>query len=156
MAAAAARDRLGRMTQPLLDRAPRPYDADAMYDAFVEWADERGFALYPAQDEAVIEIVSGANVILSTPTGTGKSLVAVAAHAASVARGGRSYYTAPIKALVSEKFFQLVEIFGAANVGMVTGDSSVNPDAPDHLLHGRDPRQHRPPPRGRMPRSTRS
>ena len=128
--AAAARDRLGRMTQPLLDRAPRPYDADAMYDAFVEWADERGFALYPAQDEAIIEIVSGANVILSTPTGTGKSLVAVAAHAASVARGGRSYYTAPIKALVSEKFFQLVEIFGAANVGMVTGDSSVNPDAP--------------------------
>ncbi|MEV1131750.1 DUF3516 domain-containing protein [Agromyces sp. NPDC049794] len=118
------------MTQPLLDRAPRPYDADAMYEAFVEWADERGFALYPAQDEAIIEIVSGANVILSTPTGTGKSLVAVAAHAASVAQGGRSYYTAPIKALVSEKFFQLVEIFGARNVGMVTGDSSVNPDAP--------------------------
>ncbi|GAA1789104.1 DEAD/DEAH box helicase [Agromyces lapidis] len=118
------------MTQPLLDRAPRPYDADAMYDAFVEWADDRGFGLYPAQDEAVIEIVSGANVILSTPTGTGKSLVAVAAHATCVARGGRSYYTAPIKALVSEKFFQLVEIFGAANVGMVTGDSSVNSDAP--------------------------
>lgn len=118
------------MTQPLLDRAPRPYDADEMYEAFVEWADERGFALYPAQDEAVIEIVSGSNVVLSTPTGTGKSLVAVAAHAASIAQGGRSYYTAPIKALVSEKFFQLVEIFGARNVGMVTGDSSVNPDAP--------------------------
>ncbi len=118
------------MTQPLLDRAPRPYDADAMYDAFVDWADERGFSLYPAQDEAIIEIVSGANVILSTPTGTGKSLVAVAAHAASAAQGGRSYYTAPIKALVSEKFFQLVDIFGAENVGMVTGDSSVNPDAP--------------------------
>ena len=118
------------MTEPLLSRAPRPYDADAMYDAFVDWAADRGFSLYPAQHEAVIEIVSGANVILSTPTGTGKSLVAVAAHAASVARGGRSYYTAPIKALVSEKFFQLAEIFGAANVGMVTGDSSVNPDAP--------------------------
>ncbi len=118
------------MTLPLLDRAPRPYDADAMYDAFVDWADGRGFALYPAQDEAIIEIVSGANVILSTPTGTGKSLVAVAAHAASVAQGGRTWYTAPIKALVSEKFFQLVDIFGAQNVGMVTGDSSVNPDAP--------------------------
>ncbi|QTX05599.1 DEAD/DEAH box helicase [Agromyces archimandritae] len=114
----------------LLDRAPHPYDADAMYDAFVEWAESRGFALYPAQDEAVMEIVGGSNVILSTPTGTGKSLVAVAAHATAVARGGRSYYTAPIKALVSEKFFQLVEIFGAANVGMVTGDSSVNADAP--------------------------
>ncbi|WP_374978289.1 DEAD/DEAH box helicase [Microbacterium trichothecenolyticum] len=105
-------------------------DADALYDAFVEWAGDRGFALYPAQDEAVIEIVSGSHVILSTPTGTGKSLVAVAAHAACVARGGRTYYTAPIKALVSEKFFALVDIFGAANVGMVTGDSSVNPDAP--------------------------
>lgn len=137
------------MTLPLTDRAPSPYDADAMYDAFVEWADDRGFALYPAQDEAIIEIVTGANVILSTPTGTGKSLVAVAAHAASLARqtaetrppgadggrasalpSGRSYYTAPIKALVSEKFFQLVDVFGAQNVGMVTGDSSVNPDAP--------------------------
>ncbi|GGR13965.1 DEAD/DEAH box helicase [Agromyces mediolanus] len=118
------------MTDALLDLVPRPYDADAMYDAFVGWAESRGFALYPAQDEAVIEIVSGANVILSTPTGTGKSLVAVAAHATAVAKGGRSYYTAPIKALVSEKFFQLVEVFGAANVGMVTGDSSVNADAP--------------------------
>lgn len=105
-------------------------DADALYDAFVEWAGDQGFALYPAQDEAVIEIVSGSHVILSTPTGTGKSLVAVAAHAACIARSGRSYYTAPIKALVSEKFFALVDIFGAANVGMVTGDSSVNPDAP--------------------------
>lgn len=128
------------MTSSLLDAVPSPYDADAMYDAFVTWAEGRGFALYPAQDEAVIELVSGANVILSTPTGTGKSLVAVAAHAASVARTaadraagrpwGRTYYTAPIKALVSEKFFQLVEIFGAQNVGMVTGDSSVNHDAP--------------------------
>ncbi|MET2011401.1 DUF3516 domain-containing protein [Microbacterium chocolatum] len=104
-------------------------DADAVYDVFVDWATERGFTLYPAQDEAVIELVSGAHVILSTPTGTGKSLVAVAAHAASLARGGRTYYTAPIKALVSEKFFALVEIFGADKVGMVTGDSSVNPDA---------------------------
>ncbi|MBW9095537.1 DUF3516 domain-containing protein [Microbacterium jejuense] len=104
--------------------------ADELYDAFVEWAGGEGFALYPAQDEAVIEIVSGSHVILSTPTGTGKSLVAVAAHAAAVARGGRTYYTAPIKALVSEKFFALVDIFGAASVGMVTGDSSVNPDAP--------------------------
>ncbi|WP_261164666.1 RNA helicase [Microbacterium sp. Marseille-Q6965] len=105
-------------------------DPDGLYDAFVGWASDGGVTLYPAQDEAVIELVSGSNVILATPTGTGKSLVAVAAHAVSMARGGRSYYTAPIKALVSEKFFALVDLFGAENVGMVTGDSSVNPDAP--------------------------
>ena len=114
----------------LRDRIPSGSDDDAIYDGFVAWAADRGLSLYPAQDEAAIEIVSGANVILSTPTGTGKSLVAIAAHAACLARGGRTYYTAPIKALVSEKFFALVDIFGAESVGMVTGDSSVNPDAP--------------------------
>lgn len=113
----------------LRDLIPSGSD-DAVYDGFVAWAADQGLSLYPAQDEAAIEIVSGANVILSTPTGTGKSLVAIAAHAAALARGGRTYYTAPIKALVSEKFFSLVDIFGAENVGMVTGDSSVNPDAP--------------------------
>jgi len=113
-----------------MDAIPAGASADTVYDGFAAWAGARGIDLYPAQDEAVIELVSGANVILSTPTGSGKSLVAVAAHAASLAGGGRSYYTAPIKALVSEKFFALVEIFGAENVGMVTGDSSVNPDAP--------------------------
>jgi len=117
------------VTPSLLDRV-RGADDDAVYDGFVAWAGERGLTLYPAQDEAVIELVSGSHVILSTPTGTGKSLVAIAAHAAAVASGRRSFYTAPIKALVSEKFFALVEIFGAENVGMVTGDSSVNPDAP--------------------------
>lgn len=114
----------------LTDLVPAQATADAAYEGFVAWATGRGLTLYPAQDEAIIELVSGANVILSTPTGTGKSLVAIAAHAACLAAGGRSYYTAPIKALVSEKFFALVEIFGPENVGMVTGDSSVNPDAP--------------------------
>ncbi|HTN54878.1 MAG TPA: DUF3516 domain-containing protein [Microbacterium sp.] len=116
----------------LLDPAALPdgADADAVYTAFVQWAESTGISLYPAQDEAIIEIVSGQNLILSTPTGTGKSLVAVGAHFSALARGLRTYYTAPIKALVSEKFFSLVDIFGAANVGMVTGDSAVNADAP--------------------------
>ncbi len=113
-----------------LGGTPGGYDSDAVYDAFVEWASSRGLTLYPAQDEAMIELVSGSSVILSTPTGTGKSLVAIGLHAATVARGGRTYYTAPIKALVSEKFFALADLFGAENVGMVTGDSNVNPDAP--------------------------
>lgn len=115
------------MRVPVLDPSA---DADAVYAAFIDWAAGEGFALYPAQDEAVMELVTGANVILSTPTGTGKSLVAIAAHVHALAHGMRSVYTAPIKALVSEKFFALVDVFGADQVGMVTGDSSVNPDAP--------------------------
>jgi superfamily II RNA helicase len=103
---------------------------DALYDRFVEWAGDGGLSLYPHQDAAIIDILSGANVIVTTPTGSGKSLIAVAAHFAALAAGGRSYYTAPIKALVSEKFFALCDIFGAKNVGMVTGDAAVNPEAP--------------------------
>jgi superfamily II RNA helicase len=103
---------------------------DDIYTAFVEWTEHRGMSLYPAQDEAVMELVTGNNVILATPTGSGKSMVAIAAHFHAMAGGARSYYTAPIKALVSEKFFALCDIFGPDNVGMVTGDSSVNPDAP--------------------------
>ncbi|TFC90935.1 MULTISPECIES: DEAD/DEAH box helicase [Cryobacterium] len=113
-----------------LSALPHVTDPDVLFEAFETWAGETGLTLYPAQEEALIEIVSGANLILSTPTGTGKSLVAVGAHFAALSAGKRSFYTAPIKALVSEKFFALVEIFGAENVGMMTGDSSVNSDAP--------------------------
>jgi superfamily II RNA helicase len=108
---------------------PRP-DPDSLYEAFVLWAETQGLTLYPAQSEALIEIVSGSNVILGTPTGSGKSLVAAGAHFAALAAGKRTFYTAPIKALVSEKFFALCDIFGPENVGMVTGDSSVNALAP--------------------------
>ena len=112
---------LGRLQQP---------GPDEVYEAFAAWAAERGLPLYPHQEEALIEIVSGANVILSTPTGSGKSLVATGAHFAALAAGHRTFYTAPIKALVSEKFFALCDIFGPADVGMLTGDASVNADAP--------------------------
>ena len=105
-------------------------DPDALHDAFVSWTEGQGLQLYPAQSEALIELVSGSNVILATPTGSGKSLVAVAAHFVALATGRRSVYTAPIKALVSEKFFALCQTFGADNVGMLTGDASVNPTAP--------------------------
>ncbi len=114
----------------LLDRMPADGDPDEAYAGFVAWVAEQGIALYPAQDEAVIELATGSHVVLATPTGSGKSLVAIAAHAMAVAAGRRTYYTAPVKALVSEKFFALADVFGPANVGMVTGDSSVNADAP--------------------------
>ena len=111
----------------LLPAAPEP---DAVFDAFAGWSKRRGLALYPHQEEALIEIVSGANVILSTPTGSGKSLVAMGAHFTALADARRTFYTAPIKALVSEKFFDLCHAFGPAEVGMMTGDASVNPEAP--------------------------
>ena len=114
----------------LADRIPAGTDPDRVAELFIDWAAERSLDLYDAQEEAVLEILGGSHVVLATPTGSGKSLVAIAAHAAALARGDRSIYTAPIKALVSEKFFALARDFGAANVGMVTGDASVNADAP--------------------------
>jgi len=125
---------------PLLTRLPgtSPHaapDPDAVYEAFSQWASDEGLPLYPHQDEALIELVSGSHVILATPTGSGKTLVAVGAHFAALAAhragtGGRTYYTAPLKALVSEKFFDLIALFGTQNVGMMTGDTAVNADAP--------------------------
>ncbi len=105
-------------------------DADALFDAYADWTAGHGFELYPAQSDALIELLSGSHVILSTPTGSGKSLVATGAHFAALAQGRRSVYTAPIKALVSEKFFALCDVFGADRVGMLTGDASVNATAP--------------------------
>jgi superfamily II RNA helicase len=114
----------------LTDLLPDSADPDAVYDAFSGWVEQLGLTLYPAQGEALIEVVSGSHVILSTPTGSGKSMVATGAHFAAMADGRRSFYTAPIKALVSEKFFALCAVFGAHNVGMMTGDASVNAGAP--------------------------
>src|ERR1700755_1798706 len=114
----------------LVDVLPAEPNADAIYEAFLEWTQAQGLSLYPHQEEAAIELFSGNNVILATPTGSGKSTVAVAAHFAALADDRITYYTAPIKALVSEKFFQLCAIFGAENVGMLTGDASVNSRAP--------------------------
>ncbi|MHA0285373.1 DEAD/DEAH box helicase [Mycobacterium sp. C3-094] len=115
--------------RPLL-APPADADPDELFTAFAAWAEDSGTPLYPAQEEALIEFVSGANVVLATPTGSGKSLVATGAQYAALAAGRRSYYTAPIKALVSEKFFALCGVFGAENVGMLTGDAAVNAHAP--------------------------
>jgi superfamily II RNA helicase len=110
---------------------PAPGTApDDVFLAVSGWAEAGGRPLYPHQDEAIMEIVAGNHVVLATPTGTGKSLVAIGAHAAALADDRVSFYTAPIKALVNEKFFDLCTVFGADNVGMLTGDASVNPDAP--------------------------
>ncbi|KFI56849.1 DEAD/DEAH box helicase [Bifidobacterium cuniculi] len=106
-------------------------DEDEIYERFFEWvADTRGIEPWPHQEEAIMDLLDGDHVILNTPTGSGKSLVALGMHFAALCTRRRSYYTAPIKALVSEKFFDLVEVFGRDNVGMITGDSHINPEAP--------------------------
>lgn len=110
---------------------PRPgTPPDELLDLFLGYVKEIGLELYPAQEQAILELLSGNNVILSTPTGSGKSLVALAMHFLAEAEGKRSVYTAPIKALVSEKFFALCRDLGPDDVGMLTGDAAVNRDAP--------------------------
>ncbi|MEC9059359.1 MAG: DUF3516 domain-containing protein, partial [Actinomycetota bacterium] len=119
------------MNKPrLLDFLPSDASSESLLDGFLNWAVEANIDLYDSQEEAVLEMFSGQHVILTTPTGSGKSLVATAAHFDALANSKRCWYTAPIKALVSEKFFSLCEELGADNVGMLTGDGSVNAGAP--------------------------
>ncbi|MGJ8650984.1 MAG: DEAD/DEAH box helicase [Opitutaceae bacterium] len=109
---------------------PHVTDPDALMEHFLDYAVAKGIELYPAQEEAILEVFSGKNVILNTPTGSGKSLVAAALHFLSASQGKQSVYTCPIKALVNEKFLALCRDFGPENVGMMTGDASVNRGAP--------------------------
>ncbi|HYN21733.1 MAG TPA: DUF3516 domain-containing protein, partial [Thermoanaerobaculia bacterium] len=116
--------------RPSLASRIRPTsDPDEILDLFVDWATEAGFDLYTAQEEALLEIMAGRHVILNTPTGSGKSLVALGLHFKALCEGQISFYTSPIKALASEKFFALCDDFGAENVGMLTGDASINSGA---------------------------
>lgn len=115
----------------LLARVPEggTRDADQIFDLFLSWTTDQGFELYPAQEEALLEIMAGRHVILNTPTGSGKSMVALGMHFKALCEGKTCFYTSPIKALASEKFFDLCEILGPENVGMQTGDASINPEA---------------------------
>lgn len=117
---------------PLLAKLPPAgtTDSDVILEAFLDAVADKNLSLYPAQEEALLEIVAGKHVVLATPTGSGKSLVALGMHFKAMSEGKTSYYTAPIKALVSEKFFSLCEEFGAPYVGMMTGDASINRSAP--------------------------
>ena len=110
---------------PILRHLPPAPDEEALLDGFTAYTIEQGIEMYPAQEEAILELIADNHVILNTPTGSGKSLVAEAAHFVALGRDQRSVYTAPIKALVSEKFFQLCSTFGSDLVGMITGDGSV-------------------------------
>lgn len=109
---------------------PRNLTDDDIYERFFQWVESRGITPWPHQEEAILSLLSGNHVILATPTGSGKSMVALAMHYIALCTGRRSYYTAPIKALVSEKFFDLVKVLGRDRVGMITGDTHINTDAP--------------------------
>ncbi|HYG69077.1 MAG TPA: DUF3516 domain-containing protein, partial [Anaeromyxobacteraceae bacterium] len=114
----------------LLPRTGETLPADAILDRFVSWVASTGLELYPHQEEAILSLLDEKHLVLSTPTGSGKSLVATFLHFKAMAEGKRSFYTCPIKALVNEKFFDLCRAFGPENVGMMTGDAAVNRDAP--------------------------
>ena len=120
---------LGALACKLYDEHPDLTEEEA-FEAFCDWVASRGIELWPHQEEALMSIMVGDHVILGTPTGSGKSLVALGMHFIAMCFGERSYYTAPIKALVSEKFFNLVELLGRENVGMITGDVHINSSAP--------------------------
>ena len=113
----------------LIPKGDRPGN-DALLGRFLEYVEGRKLELYPAQESAILELFEEKNVILNTPTGSGKSLVAAALHFKAIAQGRRSIYTCPIKALVNEKWLALCREFGPDNVGLSTGDASVNRDAP--------------------------
>ena len=115
---------------PLANLPPPGASSDELLTRFLDYVAAQGLQLYPAQEEALLELLDGKHVVLSTPTGSGKSLVAIALHYLALARGQTSVYTSPIKALVNEKFFALCDAFGPAKVGMLTGDASINRDAP--------------------------
>ncbi|MCR8907803.1 DUF3516 domain-containing protein [Thermophilibacter sp. ET337] len=121
---------LGRLI-PWPDESTYPnIPAEEALDLFLGWVESRGIELWPHQEEALLSLAAGDHLILGTPTGSGKSMVALGMCFMSVCTDRRAYYTAPIKALVSEKFFDLVELFGRENVGMITGDAAINAEAP--------------------------
>ena len=98
---------------PLLKLAqslPKQTDMEEAFDVFIDWTLDLGIELYPAQEEGVMEVMSDHHVILNTPTGSGKSMVALGAHFWALVQGKRSVYTSPIKALVNEKFLVYVKL----------------------------------------------
>lgn len=119
-------------TSPLLARVPTDPTPDpaASLAAFLDWVRSTGLTPYDHQIAGLQALAVGQHVILGTPTGSGKSLVALGLHFQALAEGRRSFYTSPTKALTSEKFFNLCDLFGADRVGMMTGDATINRGAP--------------------------
>ncbi len=115
---------------PYADDEDFPLPAEEALERYIDWCAARDVELWEHQEDALMDLAVGNHVVLGTPTGSGKSLVALGMCFMALCAGERAYYTAPIKALVSEKFFDLVDVLGRENVGMITGDVVINGDAP--------------------------
>uniref|UniRef100_A0A7N0TS69 DEAD/DEAH box helicase n=1 Tax=Kalanchoe fedtschenkoi TaxID=63787 RepID=A0A7N0TS69_KALFE len=102
---------------------------DEILDVY-ELASIYDFQIDKFQRLAIQAFLNGSSVVVSAPTSSGKTLIAEAAAVATVARGKRLFYTTPLKALSNQKFREFRETFGDDNVGLLTGDSAVNKDAP--------------------------
>jgi DEAD/DEAH box helicase len=112
--------------------APSAADIElSFYEAFFF---SRGLEPYPAQEVAFSRIFAGGSVMVTVPTGTGKTMMAKAAIHKALQLGQRAVYTTPLRALTEEKHRELSEDFGADRVGFATGDYKVNPDAPVQVV----------------------
>ena len=102
-------------------------DAAGLLESFLSG---EGFTPDPFQRESFAALDAGRNLLVSAPTGSGKTLVGEYAAYRALAGGGRCFYTTPVKALSNQKFRQFRQRFGPENVGLLTGDHSIDADAP--------------------------
>jgi ATP-dependent RNA helicase HelY len=116
--------------------SPSPAEAYAKFrqnqasPLLAAFADGYGFAFDDYQREACRHIEAGSGVLVAAPTGAGKTIVGEFAVFLALRNGHKCFYTTPIKALSNQKYADLVRRHGAASVGLLTGDTSVNPEAP--------------------------
>jgi ATP-dependent RNA helicase HelY len=95
-----------------------------------KFAEAQRFSLDPFQVEACRALEEGRSVLVAAPTGAGKTIVGeFAVHLAMLTDGDKAFYTTPIKALSNQKFRELQDVYGAENVGLLTGDTNINGNA---------------------------
>lgn len=111
-----------------------PSDAEVELEFYEKFFIEKGLEPYPVQEQAAAHIFAGRSVLVTVPTGTGKTLMAKAGILRALRAKKTAIYTTPLRALTEEKYRELCDDFGEQNVGFATGDYKVNPDAPIQVL----------------------